>query len=465
MIDDRIEEDSLGQVKINKKILWGIHTQRALENFTISSGKASPGFIKALALVKKACCLANLDKGYFSKDKAPAVLAACDEIIEGKHVDQFPLDALQGGAGTSTNMNMNEVIANRALEILGHAPGCYSVVHPLKDVNMHQSTNDVYPTAVKVAILQSLKALSPQIESLQGVFQGKEKEFAHIVKAGRTEMQEAVPMTLGAEFSAFAEAIARDRWRVFKCEERIRTVNLGGTAIGTGLAAPQSYIFLVIEKLRELTGLHLTRGENGVDQTANSDSFVEVVGILRAHIANLIKICNDLRLLNMLKEIRLESLQTGSSLMPGKVNPVILESAIQACLKANVDCDLVFETASRSSFQINEFMPLLAASILEALEILINVNRMLAEHIKTLNANEDVCLTYVENNPLIITAFVPHIGYKECEQLLKEFHMHAGDQPSIKRFLIEKLGKEMVEKTLSPENLMALGYRDHGKST
>ena len=465
MMDDRIEEDSLGQVKILKKALWGIHTQRALENFTISSFRSSQIFIRAMALVKKACCLANLDTGYLAKDKASAMIQACDEIIEGRHSNQFPLDALQGGAGTSMNMNMNEVIANRGLEIMGYDPGHYSMLHPLKDVNMHQSTNDVYPTAVKIAALQGLKTLSHKIELLQGVFQKKEKEFARIVKTGRTEMQEAVPMTLGAEFSAFAEAIARDRWRIFKCEERIRCVNLGGTAVGTGLAAPRSYIFLVIDKLREFTALGLSRGENVVDQTANSDNFVEVAGILKAHVANVIKICNDLRLLNMLGEIRLKPVQAGSSIMPGKVNPVILEAALQACLKVDADCQMVLETASRSSFQINEFMPLLAMSLLEALEILANVNAMLSKHIETLSANEDVCLKYIENNPLIITAFLPHLGYEKCEQLLKEFLAQVTDQPNIKKFLMEKLGKEIVEKTLLPEHLMSLGYKDHGKST
>jgi len=464
-MDYRIEKDSLGELRVLKNSLWGIHTQRALKNFPASSMRQNATLIKALALVKKACCLANLETGYLQKDKAEAIMKACDEIIEGKHLDQFPLDALQGGAGTSANMNINEVIANRALEIMGYALGHYDVLHPITDINKHQSTNDVYPTATKVATLQGLRALSRQIELLQGAFQKKEKEFARIVKIGRTEMQEAVPLTLGAEFSAFAEAIARDRWRIFKCEERIRSINLGGTAVGTGLTAPQSYIFCVTERLRELTGFGLARAENVVDQTANSDSFVEIAGILKAHIANVIKISNDLRLMNMLSEVRLKTVQAGSSIMPGKVNPVIPEFVIQSCLKAHADCDLVFEAASRSSFQINEFMPLLASSILEALEILININAVLAEHIKDLTANAEMCMRYVDNNPLVITAFVPSLGYERCEQLLKEFFSQGSKQRNIKEFLVGELGKEAVERALSPENLMSLGYRDHGKNT
>ncbi len=256
-------------------------------------------------------------------EKAEAIINACDEIAKGRFSDQFPVDALQGGAGTSTNMNLNEVIANRAIEILGGNKGDYSLIHPLEDVNLHQSTNDVYPTAIKVAGIYRLRDLAKAIAELQGAFQEKEKEFAGIIKIGRTELQEAVPITLGAEFSAFAEAISRDRWRTFKCEERLRVVNLGGTAVGTGLAAPQDYIFLVIEKLREVTGLGLSRGENLPAETANADSFVEVSGILKAHAVNLLKIANDLRLMNLLGEIKLPQLQAGSSIMPGKVNPVL----------------------------------------------------------------------------------------------------------------------------------------------
>ncbi|MFA6635802.1 MAG: aspartate ammonia-lyase [Candidatus Omnitrophota bacterium] len=459
----RIERDNIGEKNIPKDRLWGIHTQRALDNFDISGSRTSPLLIRALATVKKACCLANLEAGYLERKKADMMLKACDEIIRGGHIDEFPLDALQGGAGTSTNMNMNEVIANRAIEIGGGVKGEYLLVRPIEDVNMHQSTNDVYPTAVKVAVLEGLWTLSSSIEVLQGAFQIKEKEFAGIVKTGRTEMREAVPMTLGAEFSAFAEAIARDRWRIFNCRERMRQVNIGGTAVGTGLTAPRRYVFLVIDKLRELTGAGLTRGENAVDQTANSDAFVEVAGILRAHASNIIKICNDIRILSLLGEISLAKVQGGSSIMPCKVNPVIFECALQGAIKADADIGIVFEAASRSSLQINEFMPLLSYGILGALSILERTSKMLGRHVENIKADEKICEKYVADNPLIITAFLPHLGYEKVEQLINEFS--CSGRKDIKQFLHEKLGAEKVRDILSPANLMSLGYRDNGQSS
>ena len=284
--------------------------------------------------------------------------------------DQFPVDALQGGAGTSTNMNVNEVIANRAIEILGGARGEYSRVHPIEDVNLNQSTNDTYPTALKVSAITGLRRLSEAIAGLQGAFQEKERQFAAIVTIGRTELQEAVPITLGAEFSGFAEAVSRDRWRTFKCEERLRVVNIGGTAVGTGISAPRSYIFLVIERLRDVTGLGLARGENLLDQTANADCFVEVSGILKAHAASLVKICNDLRLLSLLGEMRVPGAQAGSSIMPGKVNPVLLEAGIQAGMKVMANDALIADACSRGSLQINEFLPLVSFALHESLDLL-----------------------------------------------------------------------------------------------
>jgi len=457
MSNYRIEEDLLGSLEVPADSYWGIHTERARKNFSISGYKVNPSLIKALALVKKACALANLELGYLEEKKAKAIIAACDEIVQGKFWDQFPVDALQGGAGTSTNMNINEVIANRAIELLGGKKGDYSIVHPIEDVNLHQSTNDTYPTAVKIACIYRLRDLSQAIAKLQGAFQKKEKEFAGIVKIGRTELQEAVPVTLGAEFSAFAEAISRDRWRTFKCEERLRVVNIGGTAVGTGLTAPRDYIFLVIEKLREVTGLGLARGENLMGETANVDPFVEVSGIMKAHASNLVKICNDLRMLNLFGEIRLPSLQSGSSIMPGKVNPVILEAAIQVGLKVMANDFLITEAASRGTFQICEFLPLLAHAILESMDLLVNINLALAEHVKNIKANEKKCREYVDKSITIITAFLPVIGYEKAEKLVKEF-LETG-KTNFREFLKEKLGEELVEEILSPYKLTALGYR------
>lgn len=456
-MNSRTEHDLLGEQQVPSDALYGIHTTRALTNFRLSGRPVSPALIRALALVKKACALANRELGCLPADKADAICRACDEVAAGQYADQFPLDAVQGGAGTSTNMNLNEVIANRALELLGAARGDYARLHPIEDVNLHQSTNDVYPTALKVAAIAGLRELSAALAALQGAFQRKEKDFAGIVKIGRTEMQDAVPMTLGAEFSSFAEAFARDRWRTFKGEERLRVVNLGGTAIGTGLTAPRSYIFLVIEKLREVTGLGLTRAENLVDATANADCFVEVAGCLNACATNFIKIARDLRLLHLLGEIRLPALQAGSSIMPGKVNPVIAEAALQAALLARAQGALVAEAAAAGTLQINECLPLLAAALLEQLALLKHTAAMLAPHVDGIVAHADTCRHYLDYSPALITAFLPRIGYEQAQTWLAEYQ--AAGQTDLRTFLTGKLGAEIVEQTLSPESLTALGYK------
>jgi aspartate ammonia-lyase len=453
----RIEHDLLGSMEVPGNVYWGIHTQRAIENFPISNYKMPERLISALAMVKKACSQTNEELGFIGKEMATAINQACDEIIEGKFSEQFPIDALQGGAGTSTNMNINEVIANRALELMGKEKGSYDIINPIEHVNLHQSTNDVFPTALKVAAIFALRDLSSAVAELQGVFQNKEKEFAHIPTIGRTELQDAVPMTLGCQFSSFADAIARDRWRTFKNEERLRTVNIGGTAIGTGLTAPRTYIFLVIEKLRQITGLGLTRAENIPDQTANLDVFVEVSGMLTANACNLMKIAADLRLLHFLGEINLPPVQAGSSIMPGKVNPVILESVMSVGMKCLANDKMISDIVSRGTLQINEFIPLLAFALLESLEILLNTNKMLAKHISGITANPELCKSKFENNPMIITAFLPHIGYDKSTELIEEFTSSGAN--NFKEFLTGKLGKELVDSVLSPESLMSLGYR------
>ncbi|NLE64949.1 MAG: aspartate ammonia-lyase [Elusimicrobia bacterium] len=448
----RRSTDILGTVEIPEGALWGSHTFRALENFSIAGRPVHPSLIRAIAAVKKAAALANHEVGDLSEDRCRAIGDACDEIRAGQWEDQFPVDALQGGAGTSTHMNVNEVVATRASQILGGGE-----VDPFDHVNRHQSTNDVFPTAVRIAAIEGLRSLSSAAAALQGALQRKEKEFAGVVKIGRTEMQEAVPMTLGAEFAAWAEGLGRDRWRVFKCEERLRVVNLGGTAVGTGMGAPRDYIFLVIEKLREVTGMGLSRGENLTGETANADVFVEVSAILKAHAVNLMKMSNDLRLLNALGEVRLPPLQAGSSIMPGKVNPVVCESAIQGALQVIANDGLVTESASRGTCQINEFLPLLADSLLGSLGILERLDQALAKYVERISVDEARCRSFVDQSRMIVTAFVPHLGYGRCGELLKEFE--GSRRTDLRRFLEEKLGDDMVGRILSPENLMALGYR------
>jgi aspartate ammonia-lyase len=439
----RIEKDFLGEKQIPADAPWGIHTARALENFPIPGRPVPPSLIAALAQVKKACAMANKELGYLDSAKAAAIITACDRVTE----DSCPLPSLQGGAGTSTNMMLNELIASRA----------GNDVHPIEDVNLHQSTNDVYPTAVRVAAIYGLRDLAEKVEVLQGAFQRLESKFANIPTLGKTEMMDAVPLTLGAEFGAFAEAFARDRWRTFKCEERLRVVNLGGTAVGTGLTAPRSYIFLVTDKLREITGLGLSRAENLVDQTANADAFVEVSGILKAASANLLKICGDLRLLHMKKKIKLPAVQAGSSIMPGKVNPVILESVMQIGIKVQANDFIVTECASRGSLQINEFMPLLASALLESMELLGAAAGMLARHAEGIEADEAECERQFFQSLEIVTAFLPAIGYERATELVEAFKKT--NRTDFKNYLVEELGGELVEKTLSPQNLMALGHR------
>jgi aspartate ammonia-lyase len=456
-VDTRTEHDLLGERDVPVISYGGIHTLRARENFPISGIAVAPGLIRAIAMVKKACSETNRELGFLDPDKANAITEACSEIISGKLADQFTLDMLQGGAGTSTNMNVNEVVANRALELMGKTKGDYVTIHPLDHVNLHQSTNDVYPTALKVAAIIGMRKLNLSAADLQGSLQKKEKEFAGIVCIGRTEMQDAVPMTLGAQFSSFADAVGRDRWRTFKCEERLRVVNIGGTAIGTGLTAPKRYIFLVIEKLRDITAIGLTRAENVLDQTANSDCFVEVAGMIAAHAANLQKISNDLRLLHDRGDISLPAVQAGSSIMPGKINPVICEAAISAAIKVRNDCAVVMETASLGTLQINEFLPLLGHSLLEAIGILSAADEMLSRHVDGITANETVCRNHVDGSTSIITAFLPEIGYDKAQELVKEF-MNDRKEP-FRAFLEKKLGKENVAAALSPERLMSLGHQ------
>lgn len=310
----------------------------------------------------------------------------------------------------------------------------------------------------KVAAIEGVRKLSAETALLQGEFQSKEKLWAGIVTIGRTELQDAVPITLGAQFGSFAEAVARDRWRTFKCEERLRVVNLGGTAVGTGLTAPRRYIFLVIEKIRQLTGYGLSRAENVVEQTANADVFVEVSGILSAQASNLQKICNDLRMLHFLKEIEVPPVQAGSSIMPGKINPVILEAGISAGMRVIANHSIISDCVSKGSLQINEFLPLISSALLESISILISANAMLSKHVSAIQSRPGVCASHVGVSPTIITAFLPEIGYEKAEKIVKEYDETA--ECDLRTFLKSKLGEGMVNRILSPAALMSLGYKE-----
>lgn len=459
---NRIEHDFLGRMEIPAGSYYGIHTARALENFAVSRQQVHPELIRAIAVVKQAAAEMNMSVGLLDARLGSAIFQAAAEVAEGRFADQFVVDALQGGAGTSTHMNVNEVIANRAIEILGGTKGDYTLVHPLDHVNQSQSTNDVYPTALRIAAIRLLQPLAESCATLQGALQKKEAEFASVLKLGRTEMQDAVPITLGQEFSAWAEAVARDRWRLYKVEERLREVNLGGTAVGTGLNAERRYIFGVVERLRALTGLGLARDENMMDTTQNADVFAEVSGLLKACATTLIKISGDLRLLSSgprggFTEIRLPDLQAGSSIMPGKINPVIPEMVAQVAYQA-IARDLAVTLAVQAGqLELNAFLPLVAANLLPALEELSNAARLLANRcVAGITANPEQCRLHLENSVALVTALAPLIGYDRAAEVAK----HAlQNQLPVKQALLASglFTPEELDLLLRPETLTRPG--------
>lgn len=463
MLRFRIETDLLGSRQIPADALWGIHTARALENFQISGKPVHPELVKAYGEVKLACFKTNSALNFFDdRKKADAIEKACQEMAEGRLTEYIVVDSLQGGAGTSTNMNVNEVIANRALEIAEKAKGDYSFISPLDDVNLHQSTNDTYPTALKIAAIRMIRQLEQSVLGLQEAFQEKEKEFAHVVKIGRTQLQDAVLTTLGREMGAYAEAFNRDRWRLSKCEERLRVVNLGGTAIGTGLGAPRQYIFRVVDQLRENTGIGLARAENLIDNTQNADVFVEISGMLKACAVSLIKVCNDLRLMSSgpdagLAEITLPEKQAGSSIMPGKINPVIPEAATQAAMLTMGHDLVIAQAASSGNLELNPFMPLIAHSLLESIGLLIHAVVMLKiQCISGLKANEEQCRKNVLNSTALITAIIPVVGYEKASGIVKkakELQLSIGEAIMHSGIINEQEMNELI----SPESVCRLG--------
>ncbi len=464
MDQTRIETDLLGEKQIPVDALWGIHTARAVENFPLSGRNVHPELIKAFGEVKLACVQTNVQLGYWkdNESKTKAIEKACFEMRQGLLNGHILVDALQGGAGTSTNMNVNEVIANRALQILGEKAGSYEIISPLDDINLHQSTNDTYPTALKIAAIRLLRQLEQSVLNLQEAFQQKEKEFAHIVKIGRTQLQDAVLTTLGREMSAYAEAFNRDRWRIYKCEERLRVVNLGGTAIGTGLGAPKQFIFRVVDRLRENTNIGLARAENLIDGTQNTDVFVEVSGILKALASNLLKISNDLRLLSSgpdagFGEISLPARQAGSSIMPGKVNPVIPEAVAQIAIRVMGNDQIITHACSAGNLELNQFMPLIADALLENLTLLNNASFIFSVYcVSGISANEKVCKKNVENSTATITALIPKIGYEKACEIVKtsQIEFISIKAAALKSNLISE--KEFEELTTS-ESVCRLG--------
>jgi aspartate ammonia-lyase len=461
----RKERDLLGERDVPASALWGLHTLRSVENFPLSGRPVPRSLVHAYGLVKQACARANRDIGSLPARVGEAIESAAVEMARGKLDQHIVVDALQGGAGTSLNMNVNEVLANRALLLLDRRPGDYATVDPLDHVNMHQSTNDTYPTALKVAAISGLRTLEQAVIELQESFQAKERELADVVKVGRTEFQDAVLTTLGREMGAYAEAFTRDRWRIYKCEERLRVVNLGGTAIGTGLGAPRAYIFRVVDVLRELTGFGLARAENLVEATQNADVFVEVSGILKACASSLWKVCSDLRLLSSgpsagLAEIRLPPRQAGSSIMPGKVNPVVPEAATQAAMQVIANDQAITLAASSGSLELNPFLPLVADALLGSLDLLTAACRMLARScVRGIEANIEQCKAHVHGGTAALTALVERIGHAAANDLSRAV---AAGEGSMRDLAIRRglLSAEEYDHLTSPGRVNQLGHRN-----
>lgn len=458
----RTERDILGELEIPAGAYHGIHTARALANFNLAGRPVHPALARAYGTVKLACAQANNALGVWGDtEMARAVERACREMAEGGLLEHVAVDALQGGAGTSLNMNVNEVLANRALEILGLERGQYGLVSPLDDINRHQSTNDTFPTALKLAAIWQVRDLEVAVLDLQEAFQDQEKALAHVVKVGRTQLQDAVLTTLGREMGAYAEAFNRDRWRIDKCEERLRVVNLGGTAIGTGLAAPREFIFTAVERLRELTGIPFSRAENLVEATQNADLFVEVSATLKACAASLVKVCSDLRLMASgpeagLGEIVLPPVQAGSSLMPGKVNPVVPEAVTQAALLYMGYDQVIAAACSLGSLELNPFLPLVSHCLLEGMGLLERGCGALAPCVRGIRADEARCRAHVETSSATATALVPLLGYEGACSLVEGARARG---QSIREAALASglVTAEQFERAVSPETVMRLG--------
>ncbi|RKV65064.1 MAG: aspartate ammonia-lyase, partial [Actinomyces sp.] len=457
----RTEEDLLGTREVPEDAYWGIHTLRATENYRISGRTINevPELIRAFAEVKKACAMANMQLKVMKPVKAEAIIAACDEIIEnGKCLDQFPVDQFQGGAGTSVNMNANEVIANLALEILGEEKGNYSVIHPNDHVNRSQSTNDAYPTAFRIALWRKVNRLRKALDELADAFEEKGGQFRRILTMGRTQLQDAVPVSLGAEMTAFAHTLREEDERLDNNAELLLETNLGATAIGTGLNTPEGYQESVVRHLRRITGARVVASPDLLEATSDTGAYVSMHATIKRSAAKLSKICNDLRLLASgpragLNEINLPRMAAGSSIMPAKVNPVIPEVVNQVCFKVIGNDHVVTMASEAGQLQLNVMEPVIAQAIFESINLLVNAcDTLRLRCVEGITANEAVCRGYVENSIGIVTYFNDVIGHHLGDVVGKR----AADEGKTVREVIhdmQLLAQDEVERILSPENL------------
>ena len=457
----RIEHDFIGEMNISNDLYYGVQTSRAMHNFHMTGRKLQnyPFFIQAFAQVKKAAALANKEVGVLKPEIADAIASACDKIIAGEFIEQFPVDMIQGGAGTSTNMNVNEVIANIALEILHHEKGEYKFVHPNDHVNLSQSTNDAYPSSIKVAAYGKLTELVQAMEELQSSLLKKSKEFEHVLKMGRTELEDAVPTTLGNTFKAFACYIESSIKQITLARESMTFLNMGATAIGTGINCHPDYKNVFEKKLQEITNINFQAAENFIAATQDTADFVYVSGTIKAAAVRLSKIANDLRLMNSgprcgLGEINLPKMQPGSSIMPGKVNPVIAEVVGEACYEVIGNDTSITLCAERAEFELNAFEPGIAYALFNSICLLENAMKTLSDKaIKDLTANTKACHDAIMNSISIVTAFNPYIGYEKSSSIAKEA-LQTGK--SIKEICLERkyLSEEEIDNILNPETML-----------
>ena len=458
----RVEKDSIGTKDVPENVYYGVQSLRAAENFHITGLNMHPEIINSLAYIKKAAAITNCEAGLLDKRRTQAIVQACDEILEGKFREDFIVDPIQGGAGTSLNMNANEVIANRAIEILGGKKGDYSVVNPNDHVNCGQSTNDVIPTAGKMTSLRLLKKLKKQLLRLHSALEQKADEFDSVIKMGRTQLQDAVPIRLGQEFKAYSVAILRDLNRMDKAMDEMRTLNMGGTAVGTGLNADESYLRRIVPNLSEISGMDLVQAYDLIDATQNLDSFVAVSGAVKACAVTLSKIANDLRLMSSgpragFGEINLPAKQNGSSIMPGKVNPVIPEVVNQVAFNAIGNDMTITMAAEAGQLELNAFEPIIFYCLFQSIDtIAYAVNTFVDNCVIGITANETRCRYFVENSVGIITAICPYVGYQKAAEIAKEA-IKTGE--SVRKLIIEKglLTKEQMDEIMDPVQMTGPG--------
>lgn len=472
----RTEEDFLGKLQIPEDALYGIHALRARNNFP-DQNLFSVEWYKAMGYVKQACYLTGKSFGQavrerYGNKELPITLPdekilenlieASAEVITGKHFEHFIVPAISGGAGTSINMNVNEIITNLALIKTGHKPGDYLFIDPIEHANMFQSTNDVVPTALKIAVMMLLNELETGINQLRAEVERLEKENREVLRIGYTQMQEAVPTSFGKLFSAFSDALSRDWWRVSKSFERIKVVNLGGSAIGTGLAVPRFFIMEVVPTLQKLTGLPVTRGENLSDTTSNLDAFVEVHAILKSHAVNLEKMASDLRMLGSdlsgTPLLNLPQKQTGSSIMPGKVNPVISEFVISSAQRIYSNDNLITNLCAQGCLELNAYLPAIGHAMIDSLKLLLSMGSTFKENLlQDLTVNADVAIKKLMQSPAISTALLPYIGYHKAGELAKLMKSKGLDIFEANKE-IDLLPEQKLRQILRPDNLLKLGY-------